>query len=96
MRFMTMVKFDESLPAGPPPPAVFEAMGRVRRRGRSKRHAGRSGWLAAKRGRRDRVARRRLDQGCRRPIHRSQGTGRRVRAWWRYEARRRPSSSPGG
>jgi hypothetical protein len=26
MRFMTMVKFDESLPAGPPPPAVAEAM----------------------------------------------------------------------
>ena len=27
MRFMTMVKFDESLPMGPPPPALFEAMG---------------------------------------------------------------------
>ena len=28
MRFMTMVKFDESLPMGPPPPALFEAMGK--------------------------------------------------------------------
>jgi hypothetical protein len=27
MRFMTMVKFDESLPAGPPPPELFQAMG---------------------------------------------------------------------
>jgi hypothetical protein len=27
MRFMTMVKFDESLPMGPPPPALFEVMG---------------------------------------------------------------------
>ena len=27
MRFMTMVKFDESLPMGPPAPALFEAMG---------------------------------------------------------------------
>ena len=27
MRFMTMVKFDESLPMGPPSPALFEAMG---------------------------------------------------------------------
>ena len=27
MRFMTMVKFDESLPVGPPPPEVFQAMG---------------------------------------------------------------------
>jgi hypothetical protein len=26
MRFMEMLKFDESLPAGPPPPALFEAM----------------------------------------------------------------------
>jgi len=27
MRFMTMVRFDESLPMGPPQPALFEAMG---------------------------------------------------------------------
>jgi hypothetical protein len=27
MRFMTMVKFDESLPMGSPSPALFEAMG---------------------------------------------------------------------
>ena len=27
MRFMSMIKFDESLPFGPPPPALFEAMG---------------------------------------------------------------------
>jgi hypothetical protein len=27
MRFMTMVKFDESLPAGPPPAELFQAMG---------------------------------------------------------------------
>lgn len=27
MRFMTMVKFDESLPTGPPPPGLFQAMG---------------------------------------------------------------------
>jgi hypothetical protein len=26
MRFMTMLKFDESLPAGPPPATLFEAM----------------------------------------------------------------------
>jgi hypothetical protein len=26
VRFMEMLKFDESLPAGPPPPALFEAM----------------------------------------------------------------------
>jgi hypothetical protein len=26
MRFMAMPKFDESLPAGPPPPALFAAM----------------------------------------------------------------------
>jgi hypothetical protein len=26
MRFMAMLKFDESLPAGPPPRALFEAM----------------------------------------------------------------------
>ena len=26
MRFMAMLKFDESLPAGAPPPALFEAM----------------------------------------------------------------------
>ena len=27
MRFMTMVKFDESMPAGPPTPELFQAMG---------------------------------------------------------------------
>ena len=27
MRFMTFIKFDESMPCGPPPPALFEAMG---------------------------------------------------------------------
>ena len=27
MRFMSLIKFDESLPFGPPPPALFEAMG---------------------------------------------------------------------
>lgn len=26
MRFLTMVKMDESMPAGPPPPALFAAM----------------------------------------------------------------------
>jgi hypothetical protein len=27
MRFLTMIKSDESMPAGPPPPALFEAIG---------------------------------------------------------------------
>jgi hypothetical protein len=27
MRFMTMVRFDESMPAGQPPPELFQAMG---------------------------------------------------------------------
>jgi hypothetical protein len=27
MRFMAMLKFDESLPGGPPPPELFQAMG---------------------------------------------------------------------
>ena len=27
MRFMALLKFDESLPGGPPPPALFQAMG---------------------------------------------------------------------
>lgn len=29
MRFLTMIKTDESMPAGPPPPALFEAIGRL-------------------------------------------------------------------
>ena len=32
MRFMTMIKSDESMPWGPPPPALYEAMGASRRR----------------------------------------------------------------
>jgi hypothetical protein len=29
MRFMTMIKMDESMPAGPPPPALFAAIGEL-------------------------------------------------------------------
>ena len=29
MRFLTMIKSDESMPAGAPPPALFEAIGRL-------------------------------------------------------------------
>jgi hypothetical protein len=29
MRFMTMVRFDESMPAGPPTPELFQAMGEL-------------------------------------------------------------------
>ncbi len=29
MRFLTMIKMDENLPAGPPPPALFEAIGKL-------------------------------------------------------------------
>ena len=29
MRYLAMIKSDESMPAGPPPPALFEAIGRL-------------------------------------------------------------------
>jgi hypothetical protein len=32
MRFLTMVKMDESMPAGPPPPALFAAMDELAQR----------------------------------------------------------------
>ena len=78
MRFMEMVKFDESLPAGPPPQALFEAMAEYAAEG------ARNGTLVDQGGllpcrRRHRVAGRRLDQGRRRPVHRGQGADWRVR-----------------
>ena len=33
MRFMSMIKSDESMPWGPPPPALYEAMGQFAKEG---------------------------------------------------------------
>ena len=56
MRFMALLKFDESLPGGPPPPALFQAMGEYAAGGRPKWHPGRPGRPAAERRGSHRVA----------------------------------------
>jgi hypothetical protein len=79
MRFMTMVKFDESLPAGPPSPELFRAMGEFAAEGARNGTLVDQGVLAAKRGGRNRVVGQRHDQGRRWTVYRSQRAGRRVR-----------------
>ena len=79
MRFMAMVKFDESLPMGPPAPALFEAMGEFAAEGaRNGTLVDQGGLLPSAAGAIVSLVEW-LHQGRRRSVHRSQRARRRVR-----------------
>jgi hypothetical protein len=63
MRFMTMVRFDESSPIAPPPPELFQAMGEFAAEGARNGTLVDQGGLLPSAGGRDRLARQRHDQG---------------------------------